>query len=61
MQSSHFCINPVDSREAEEKKPKTLVTEFEVPEDIKSFDGFSEASRRRAEGSLRYTESGYDL
>lgn len=35
----HFCINPVDSRQAEETKPKTLVTEFEVPEDIKSFDG----------------------
>ena len=34
----HFCINPVDSRQAEETKPKTLVTEFEVPEDIKSFD-----------------------
>ena len=32
----HFCINPVDSRQAEEDKPKTLVTEFDVPEDIKS-------------------------
>ena len=36
----NFCINPVDSREAGEEKPETLVTEFEVPEDIKSFDGF---------------------
>ena len=26
----HFCINPVDSRQAEEDKPKTLVTEFDV-------------------------------
>ena len=41
----HFCINPVDSRQAEETKPKTLVTEFEVPEDIKSFDGFAHASK----------------
>ena len=40
-----FCINPVDSRQAEETKPKTLVTEFEVPEDIKSFDGFAHASK----------------
>ena len=40
----HFCINPVDSRQAEEDKPKTLVTEFEVPEDIKSFEGFAKAS-----------------
>ena len=29
----HFCINPVDSRQAEEDKPKTLVTEFDVPEE----------------------------
>ena len=36
----NFCINPVDSREAGEEKPQTLVTEFEVPEDIKSFEGF---------------------
>ena len=40
----HFCINPVDSRQAEEDKPKTLVTEFDVPEDIKSFEGFAKAS-----------------
>ena len=37
----HFCINPVDSRQASEEKPKTLVAEFEVPEDIKSFEGFA--------------------
>jgi phosphoribosylformylglycinamidine synthase len=29
-----YCINPVDSREADEKKPRTLVTEFEDPEDV---------------------------
>ena len=40
-----FCINPVDSRQADEKKPDTLVTEFEVPEDIKNFDGFTDFSR----------------
>ena len=40
----HFCINPVDSRQAEEDKPKTLVTEFDIPEDIKSFEGFAKAS-----------------
>ncbi len=37
----HFCINPVDSRQASEEKPETLVAEFEVPEDIKSFEGFA--------------------
>ncbi len=35
-----FCINPVDSREADEKKPETLVTVFETPEDVIIFDGF---------------------
>lgn len=34
------CINPVDSREAQEEKPETLVTVFDEPEDIKVFDGF---------------------
>ena len=36
-----FCINPVDSREAGEDKPETLTVEFAVPEDIKTFAGFS--------------------
>lgn len=35
-----FCINPVDSREAEAGKPDTLVTVFEEPADVKIFDGF---------------------
>ena len=35
-----YCINPVDSRETDEVKPKTLITEFEVPEDVTYFDGF---------------------
>ena len=35
-----FCINPVDSREAEERRPETLVTVFETPADVVIFDGF---------------------
>ena len=35
-----FCINPVDSGEASEEIPETLVTEFETPEDVKILDGF---------------------
>ena len=35
-----LCINPVDSRENNNPKPKTLVTVFEQPEDVKIFDGF---------------------
>ena len=36
------CINPVDSREAQEAKPETLVTVFDDPEDVIIFDGFKE-------------------
>ena len=39
-----FCINPVDSRQADEEKPETLVTEFEAPADILYFDGFVDSS-----------------
>ena len=35
-----FCINPVDSREADGEKPKTLVTVFDRPEDVASLEGF---------------------
>ncbi|MDF2540195.1 MAG: phosphoribosylformylglycinamidine synthase, partial [Herbinix sp.] len=41
-----YCINPVDSREAGEIKPGTLVTEFEDPDDvlvIKEFQAMAEA------------------
>ncbi len=41
----HYCINPVDSRQASEDKPATLVTEFETPEDIQCFEGFAQAPR----------------
>ena len=49
------CINPVDSREAQEEKPDTLVTVFEEPEDIKVFDGFKdmpEAELKELYGSV---------
>ncbi|MBO5522633.1 MAG: phosphoribosylformylglycinamidine synthase, partial [Roseburia sp.] len=35
------CINPVDSRETGLEKPETLVQQFDEPEDVKIFDGFS--------------------
>lgn len=38
----NHCINPVDSRETGLEKPKTLVDEFDEPEDVKIFDGFQE-------------------
>ncbi len=36
----NHCINPVDSREAQEEKPDTLVTKFDEPEDVIIFEGF---------------------
>lgn len=37
-----YCINPVDSREAEAEKPETLIMDFEEPEDVKILDGFKD-------------------
>ncbi|NLJ96480.1 MAG: phosphoribosylformylglycinamidine synthase [Clostridiales bacterium] len=37
-----YYINPTDSREADEEKPKTLVTIFDRPEDVKSLTGFKD-------------------
>lgn len=37
-----YCINPVDSRETDETKPKTLVTEFLEPADVIIFEGFKD-------------------
>ena len=36
----NFCINPVDSREADMAKAATLKTEFPEPADVIVFDGF---------------------
>ncbi len=44
-----FCINPVDSRENNDPKPETLVTEYEEPADVKIFDGF----RKMDEAALK--------
>ncbi len=40
-QIKSYCINPVDSRETGFIKPETLVANYEEPEDIRIFDGFS--------------------
>lgn len=39
-----YCINPVDSRETNEIKPKTLVTDFEEPADVAVIEGFTDMS-----------------
>lgn len=37
-----YCINPVDSREADEVKPATLIQDFAEPADVLIFDGFKD-------------------
>lgn len=37
-----YCINPVDSREALLEKPSTLEMEAEIPEDVRTIEGFTE-------------------
>ena len=44
-----FCINPVDSREADEKKPETLAAVFETPEDVIVFHDFKELAEEALE------------
>ena len=37
-----YCINPVDSRETDEKKPDTLVQKFDEPADVAVMNGFKD-------------------
>jgi len=36
----NYCINPVDSSIADESIPETLKTDFEMPNDVESIEGF---------------------
>ena len=38
----NHCVNPVDSRFADDNKPETLITKFDEPEDVIIFDGFKD-------------------
>ncbi len=41
-----YVINPVDSRLSGLKKPETLITKYEEPEDIKYFEGFKDMKEK---------------
>lgn len=56
-----FCINPVDSREASETIPETLVSVFEKPEDVAVFEGFASMDEGSLKGTVWFLKSGYDL
>ncbi len=40
----NYCINPVDSQEASMDKPETITMMADVPEDVKTIDGFRKMS-----------------
>lgn len=42
-----YCINPVDSRETDMIKPKTLITEYEEPADVMILEGFQDMDEDR--------------
>ncbi|TAH74955.1 MAG: phosphoribosylformylglycinamidine synthase [Anaerolineaceae bacterium] len=45
-----YIINPVDSRETDEVKPKTLVTKFDRPEDVEILTGFKDMKQKELLG-----------
>lgn len=42
-----YCINPVDSRETDDKKPETLVQQFDKPANVAVFEGFKDMPEDR--------------
>ncbi len=42
-----YCINPVDSRETDEAIPKTLVAEYDEPEDVIILTGFKDMEKEQ--------------
>ena len=47
-----YYINPVDSREAALKKPKSLEMQYQIPEKVDTVAGFIEADEKGLEGLL---------
>ena len=48
-----FVINPVESREASLNLPSTLKTEYEIPTEVATLDGFLELDRRGLEDFVK--------
>ena len=44
-----YVINPVEAREASLAKPETLATEYEIPTEVRTLDGFIEFDRKGLE------------
>ena len=44
-----YVINPVESREADMEKPDTLATEYDIPTEVATLDGFTSLDRARLE------------
>ncbi len=52
-QIKKYVVNPVEARLADLEMPKTLKTEFEVPSQVKTLDGFIDMSKEVLEVFLR--------
>ena len=48
-----FVINPVESREASLEKPETLTTEYDIPTEVKTLDGFLTLDRAGLEAFVK--------
>ena len=44
-----YVINPVEAREATLEKPETLATDYEIPTEVKTLDGFLKLDRKGLE------------
>lgn len=47
-----YCINPIESREARLDKPQTLLTQMDMPEDVRILQGFTALSKHRLQELL---------
>ena len=48
-----YVINPVETREAGLEKPDTLATEYNIPTEVKTLDGFTSLSREELENFIK--------
>ena len=48
-----YVINPVETREAGLEKPDTLKTEYNIPTEVKTLDGFTSLSREELENFIK--------
>ena len=48
-----YVLNPVEAREASLEKPETLKTDYEIPTEVKTLDGFIDLSREELDAFVK--------